>query len=147
MQVYTKPHTSLINLNSNPTCTEHQGNIPQTYSPRGIKSKGVAWPEIKKKQKFMKSNNLFQMLQIYCLPFCNLHHKDSEYTSTAYIRARLVEWVYKPWLLLRKCFPNERLVYDIQHLPTYIHLQAMAFKRGWLKCESALSNEPFSRQK
>ena len=138
---------SLINLNTDLTCTEHQGNIPQTYSPRGIKSKGVAWPEIKKKQKFMKSNNLFQMLQIYCLPFCNLQHKDSEYTSTAYIRARLVEWVYRPWLLLRKCFPNERLVYDIQHLPTYIHLQAMAFKQGWLKCESALSNEPFFQTK
>ena len=68
----------------------------------------------------------------------------------AYIRARLVEWVYKPWLLFGKCFPNERLgwpVYEIQHLPFYIHLQAIACKQGLLKYESGLSNELYFQKK
>ena len=41
-----------------------------------------------------------------------------------------------PWLLLGKCFPSEglgQLVYDIQHLPIDIHLEAMACMREWLK--------------
>ena len=66
--------------------------------------------------------------------------------EAAYIQARHVEWVYKPWLLFGKCFPDERLgwlVCEIQHLPIYIHLQATACKRGWLKYESGLSNELF----
>ena len=39
-------------------------------------------------------------------------------------------------------------VYEIQHLPIYIHLQATACKRGWLKYmyESGLSNELFSKK-
>ena len=44
------------------------------------------------------------------------------------------------------CFPDERLgwlVYEIQHLPIYIHSQATACKRGWLIYESGLSNELF----
>ena len=60
--------------------------------------------------------------------------------------ARLVERVYKPWLLFGKCFPDERLgwlVYEIQDLPIYIHLKATACKRGWLKYEIGLSNELF----
>ena len=67
-------------------------------------------------------------------------------SRAASIQARLVEWVYKPWLIFRKCFPNGRLrwlVYEIQHPPIYIHLQAMACKRGRLKYESGLSNEFF----
>ena len=42
-----------------------------------------------------------------------------------------------------KCFPSEGvgwLVYEIQHLLIYIHLQAMACKRGWLKYERGLSS-------
>ena len=43
-----------------------------------------------------------------------------------------------------KMFPNERLgwlVYETQHLSIYIHLQAMACKRGWLEYENGLSND------
>ena len=32
-------------------------------------------------------------------------------------------------------------MYETQHLPIYIHLQAMACKWGWLKYESGLSND------
>ena len=56
---------------------------------------------------------------------------------------RLVEWVYKPRLLFGNVFPNERLgwlVYEIQHLPIYIHLQTMACERGWLK--TSLKHKP-----
>ena len=51
---------------------------------------------------------------------------------------------------IAKCFPNERLgllVYEIQHPPIYIHLQAMACIRGWLKYESDLSNELYFQTK
>ena len=64
----------------------------------------------------------------------------------AYIRARLVEWVYRPWLLFEFFFSNEMLgwlVYEIKHLSIYIHLQAMACKRGWLKYERGLFSEFF----
>ena len=33
------------------------------------------------------------------------------------------------------------LVYETQHLHIYIHIQAVAYKRGCLKYESGLSNE------
>ena len=62
---------------------------------------------------------------------------------------RLVAWVYKPWLLIEECFPDERfrwLLHEIQHLSIYVHLQATACKRGWLKNESGLCNELFSKQ-
>ena len=78
------------------------------------------------------------------------YRKSSAGSRAAYTRARLVEWVHKPWLLFGKVFPNERmgwLLYEIQHLPIYIHLQAMAYKRGWLKYESGLSNELFFQTK
>ena len=76
----------------------------------------------------------------------SFYRKSPVRSRTAYIRARLVEWVYKPWLLFRKCFPDERLgwlVYEKQHLPIYIHLQATACKRGSLKYESRLFSELF----
>ena len=74
--------------------------------------------------------------------------KSATRSRAAYIWARVVEWVYKPWLLFGKCFPDERLgwlVYEIQHLPIYVHLQATACKRGRLIYGSGLSNELFSK--
>ena len=37
--------------------------------------------------------------------------------------------------------------YETQHLPIYIHLQAMACKRGSLKYEIGLSNELYFKMK
>ena len=74
------------------------------------------------------------------------NRKSPARSRAAYIRARIVDWDYKPWLLFGKCFPDERLgwlVYEIQHLPIYIYLQAMACKRGWLEYENGLSIELF----
>ena len=78
-----------------------------------------------------------------------IKHKSRARIHAACNRAQLDEWVCKPWLQFGKCFPNGRLgwlVYKTQHLPIYIHLQAVAYKRGWLKYESCLSDF-FSRQK
>lgn len=44
-------------------------------------------------------------------------------SSVSYIRAPLIEWVHKPWLLFRECFPSERLwwfVYEIQHYKPWL---------------------------
>ena len=79
--------------------------------------------------------------------FNMIYRKPPTRSHAASIWAWLVEWVYKPWLLFRKCFPNERrgwLLYKTQHLPVFTHLQAMACKRGWLKYESGLSYEFFA---
>ena len=75
-----------------------------------------------------------------------IEHKSPARSHAACNQARLEEWVCKPWLRFGRSFPNERLgwlVYETQHLPIYIHLQATACKRGWLKYESGLSNELF----
>ena len=52
------------------------------------------------------------------------YSKSPERSLAAYIWARLVEWVHKPWLLLGKCSPNEwmgwHVYYIIQNLPIYI---------------------------
>ena len=94
---------------------------------------------------FISESGIFQFMY-KCYQKCKLYRKSPTRSRAAYIWARLVEWVHKPWLLFENCFPNERLgwlVYEIQHLPIYIHLQAMACKQGWLQYERGLSNEFF----
>ena len=80
----------------------------------------------------------------------DVYRKSPAISRAASIRAQLVKWVYKPWLLLGKCFLNERqgwLVHETQHLPIYIHLQTMACIRGWLRYESGLANELYFQTK
>ena len=89
-------------------------------------------------------NHFVVQLIIAKNPLISTYRESPARSRAASIRACLVEWFYKPWLVFGKYFPNERLgwlVYETQHLPIYIHL------RGWLEYESGLSNELFFQTK
>ena len=56
----------------------------------------------------------------------------------------LAKWVHEPWLLWWKCFPDKRLgwlVSETQQRPTYVYLQAVTYRWGWLHTEGGLSAE------
>ena len=70
---------------------------------------------------------------------------------TVNIREEAARFIFERGLLnlFIKCFPTERLgwlVYEIQHPPINIHLQAMVCRREWLKYEGGLPNGVFSKQ-
>ena len=50
------------------------------------------------------------------------------------------------WEMFSKCKAGW-LVYETQHLPIYIRLQAMVCKQGWLIYESGLSKELYFQTK
>lgn len=61
-----------------------------------------------------------------------------------YIWALLEEWVNKQQLPMGKWFRNkwlDWLVFEMQHPPIYIQIQAVACRRGWLQYKGGLSSE------